>query len=225
MDGHVKMAGQKARRQRQTGQLVWNIHVKNRSTGIAMAMAMLMHVRAVTGRPAIDRHLPRHPALHQGIQAIINRGHGNFRHRVLGPDKDFLRRGMVALVAQHIIHLLTLRRQAKTGGPQLFSQVLLISMRAAGLQGEDNVTQPTGESRFRIILNVRQKLCLANHLKVAAGGAAGQASAKITVLMWERSLPLPPSVERPERRLTASLACPFPPCGRSGASVGDGVEL
>ena len=59
---------------------------------------------------------------------------------------------MVALVAEHIIDLLPLRREPKARGPQLFGQVLLIHM-AAGLHYGFNLAERRKESRFRIILS------------------------------------------------------------------------
>ena len=40
---------------------------------------------------------------------------------------------MIALVQQHVVNLLALRRQAQAGGPQLFRQVLFVMGLAARL--------------------------------------------------------------------------------------------
>src|SRR5271169_1557306 len=109
MDGDVKMfclepLGQFHR-------LRGQIHVKNRSAGIAMKMTMLVHVRAITRRAALQRDLPGQAAFSECIEAVIGRGVGNLRHLPLGTNEDLLGGRMIALVQQHGIDLLALRRQ------------------------------------------------------------------------------------------------------------------
>ena len=65
---------------------------------IAVKVAMLLHVRAKTRRPAVDVHLPRHTALHQRVEAVVNRRHGNIGHLAFGADENFLGRRMIALL-------------------------------------------------------------------------------------------------------------------------------
>ena len=104
------------------------IHVKNRAAGIAIKMAVLVHVRAKARRAAVQRHLPGQPAFYQRVEAVVNRGVGNLRHRSLGADENFLGGRMIALVQQHVIDLLALRREAQTAGvqPTLFGQVMFV---------------------------------------------------------------------------------------------------
>ena len=72
-------------------------------------------------------------ALHQRIEAVIDRRVGNLRHRLLGADENLLGGRMVALVEQHVIDLLALRREAQAGRTQLFGQVLVVLRVAARL--------------------------------------------------------------------------------------------
>jgi hypothetical protein len=56
--------------------------------------------------------------LDQGIQAIIDRGHGDVRHVGLGADEDIFHRGVIALLQEDIINVLALRREPKAAGGQ-----------------------------------------------------------------------------------------------------------
>jgi hypothetical protein len=98
-----------------------------------MKMAMLVHVRAIARRAAIQSDLPGEAAFHERIEAVIDCGVGDFRHLLFGADENLLGGRMVALVQQHVIDLLALRRQAQTGGAQLFGQVLFVLLVAARL--------------------------------------------------------------------------------------------
>jgi hypothetical protein len=53
---------------------------------------------------------------------------GNVRHRFFCAHENFVGRRMIAFVQQHVINLLTLRREAQTRRAQLLGQVLLILM-------------------------------------------------------------------------------------------------
>ena len=104
-----------------------------------MKMAVFVHVRTETRRAAIQCHLPREARLYQRIKTVVNGRVGNFRHRFFGADKNFLGGRMIALVQQHIIDLLALRRETQTGRAQLFSQVLSVVRVAARLhRGKSN---------------------------------------------------------------------------------------
>ena len=78
-----------------------------------MKMKMLPHVRAITHRHPIQVHLADQAAFHQRVQAIVNRGHGNLRHLLLGAKKDLLGGGMIALAQQDIVNMFALRSEAK----------------------------------------------------------------------------------------------------------------
>jgi len=109
------------------------VHVKNRLARITMKMTMLVHVRAITRRPAIQSDLPGEAAFYERVEAIIDRGVGDFRHLLLGADKNFLGGRMIALVQQHVIDLLALRCETQASRAQLFGQVLLVLVVAARL--------------------------------------------------------------------------------------------
>jgi hypothetical protein len=131
MDGDVKMSSLES-----LGQLHGlrgEVHVKHRLARITMKMAVFVHVRAITRRAAIQRDLPGETTFHERVEAIIDRGVGDFRHLPLGADENLLGGRMIALMQQHVIDLLALRRQAQAGGTQLFGQVLFVLLVAARL--------------------------------------------------------------------------------------------
>ena len=87
-------------------------------------MAMLLHVRAEPRRAAFELHLTDEAALHERIEAVINRRVGNLRHRLFCADENFLRRRMIALVHDHVVDMLALRREAEAARAQPFGQVM-----------------------------------------------------------------------------------------------------
>ena len=86
---------------------------------------MLLHVRAKSRRATFELNLPDETTFYKRIEAVINRRVGNFRHRAFGADKNFLRRRMVALLHDHVIDVLALRRETKAAGVQPFGQAVL----------------------------------------------------------------------------------------------------
>src|SRR5690348_6416389 len=77
------------------------INVKNAAAIIAIKVAVLLHVGAVTGGGAFQINVPDEVAFDQCIEAIINRGHGYVRHPLFGADKHILDGGMVAFMEQN----------------------------------------------------------------------------------------------------------------------------
>ena len=90
-----------------------------------MKMKMLPHVRAITHRHPIQVDLADQPAFYERIQAIVNRGHGNIGHPLLGPHKDLLRRRMIALAHQHAVNVLPLGSLAEPARRQAFGEPLI----------------------------------------------------------------------------------------------------
>ena len=105
----------------------WQIHIINPATRVAIKMAVLVHVGTKSRRAPVELHLADQAAFDKCIQAIIDRGMGNLRHRAFGADKNFLRSRMIALLEQDIIDLLALRRGPQAACGQARAQV------AAGL--------------------------------------------------------------------------------------------
>jgi hypothetical protein len=68
-------------------------------------------------------NLPRQATFHERIEAVINCGVGDLRHRFLRTTEDFFRRGMIALVKQHVINAPTLGREAETARRQPLAQL------------------------------------------------------------------------------------------------------
>jgi len=83
---------------------------------------MLAHVRAEPRGAAIELHLAHEAAFNQGVEAVIDRGHGNVRHAALGADEDLLGGGVVTLLQQHVIDVLALGREPEPTRRQAFAQ-------------------------------------------------------------------------------------------------------
>ena len=126
MDGDFVMFGLEPVRQRDAGpRLRRQVHIKHRVARIAIKMAMFAHVRAEPGGAAVELHLAHQAALYQGIEAVVNRGHGNIRCPAFDADEDLLGGGVVALLQQHAVNVLALRRKAETARAQPLGQAAL----------------------------------------------------------------------------------------------------
>lgn len=86
-------------------------------------MAMLFHVGAIPRRATLQMNLPRQTTFHERIKAVIDCCVGNLRHRFLGATEDIFRRGMIALVQQHVINATPLRREAEAARRQSLAQL------------------------------------------------------------------------------------------------------
>jgi len=98
-------------------------HIKNFAALVTMIMGVVLHVRAEPGGAALQLYLPREAGLHEGIQAVVNRGVGNLGHGLLGADENLVGRGMIPLLDEDVIDAAALGRKTKAAGAQLFSQV------------------------------------------------------------------------------------------------------
>lgn len=136
MNGDFVMFGLEPVRQRDAGpRLRRQIHIKHRVARIAIKMAMLAHVRAKPGGAAVELHLAHEAALYQGIEAVVNRGHGNVRRSAFDADENLLGGGVIALFHQYAVNVLALRRGAQAARTQPFGQVILDFVVAGGLHG------------------------------------------------------------------------------------------
>jgi len=126
--------------------LFGKINVKDPATFVAMKMAMLVHIWAIAHGRAIEVHFFDQAALHQKIQTVVNRGHGNIGQTFLGAHKNLFGCGMIAFLEEHLIDMLSLRSQAKSfqgqplhqGGFDCFAQTFHI-IKIAPLPGESIV--------------------------------------------------------------------------------------
>ena len=84
---------------------------------------MLLHVRAIPHGEPVDIDLLDEPALHERVEAIINRGHGNIRHPLLRPHKDLLGGGMIAFLEHDAVNVLALGGRAKPTAGEPFSEL------------------------------------------------------------------------------------------------------
>ena len=97
---------------------------------VTIKMVMIQHVGAIAPRHTIQIDLPNQPAFHEGIEAIVNRGHRNIGQSFLGPHEHLFGGRVIAFLKEHAIDVLALRRGPKAsrgkalGQPfvQLFAQ-------------------------------------------------------------------------------------------------------
>ena len=90
--------------------------------------------------PRSSVHLPGQTAFYQRVEAVVNRRVGNLRHRAFGADEDLLGGRMIALLEQHVIDLLPLRREPETARVQPLAQtVILIFSRPRSWHRQNNM--------------------------------------------------------------------------------------
>src|ERR1043166_2752884 len=103
-NGQVHLHGLEPSWHRHLRPLPGQVNVVNRPAGLAVKVAMLMHVGTKTRGAPVQVYLLHQAAPHQCVQAVVDRRHRNVRHHVLGPQEDLLRRRMIPLLQQHVIH-------------------------------------------------------------------------------------------------------------------------
>ena len=136
VDGDLVMFGLEPVRQRDAGpRFRRQVHIKHRIARIAIKMAMLAHVRTEPGGAAVELHLAHEAAFYQGIEAVVNRGHGNVRRPAFNADEDLLGGRVIALFYQHAVNVLALRRGTQAARDQPFGQAVLDFAMAGGLHG------------------------------------------------------------------------------------------
>jgi len=82
----------------------------------AIKMKMLPHVGTVAGGAAVEVDLFGQSTFDQGIEAIIDGGQGDFGHSLFGPHENPFRGGMIPILEQHLIDMLTLRGKPEPAG-------------------------------------------------------------------------------------------------------------
>ena len=105
--------------------LAGQINIEHFGAIVAIKVAVFAHVGAEARGAAVHIHLARHAGLHQRVEAIVNGGHGNFRHLALGADENFLSSRMIALLDQHIIDVLALWREPEAARGELPAQMFI----------------------------------------------------------------------------------------------------
>lgn len=86
---------------------------------------MLVHVRAKARRAALQLNLPDKTAFHERTKRVIDRGVRNFWHLLFGANENFISGWMVALLHEHIIDLLPLRRETKAARLQPPAEIFI----------------------------------------------------------------------------------------------------
>jgi hypothetical protein len=94
------------------------IDIENVAALLAMKMAMLMHIGAIAHGGAVEIHGLYQAALNEKIEAVVNGGHGDIRHGLLGAHEDLLRSGVVALLHEHMVNVLALGSETETSRGQ-----------------------------------------------------------------------------------------------------------
>lgn len=123
MNGDVVVVHFKAARTWHHSRIFIQWNVKNFAALVAIIMAMLFHVRTKPRRAALQLDLLNKPALHQSVERVVNRCVGNFRHLLFGADENFISRRMVALLQQHVVNALALRRKTKAARVQTLAEL------------------------------------------------------------------------------------------------------
>jgi hypothetical protein len=129
MNCYIVALGPEASGQRYA-RLRFQINIEYVLAAVTIEMAMFPHIWTEPGSATLHGHLPRQSALDKRVQAIINCGHGNIRHRPLGAHEHFLGGRVVALLQKHRVNMLALRRKPKTTYRQSLvqTQIRLVSL-------------------------------------------------------------------------------------------------
>jgi hypothetical protein len=88
---------------------VWrNLNIKHCPAEVAHKMTVILHVRTEPRRAAVQIDQPNQTRLYQRIQAVVNCRHRDVRHLLLGPDEDLFGGGMVPVLQEHPVHVLSM---------------------------------------------------------------------------------------------------------------------
>src|SRR5436190_18889034 len=104
MDGDIKPLHFKTSRQG-NARFCRQINVEHALAIVAVKMAMLRHIWTKAGCPSFEADMPDQAAMHEGVQAIIDRSHRNIRHALFGADKYLFGSGMVTVTNQNGVHM------------------------------------------------------------------------------------------------------------------------
>ena len=93
----------------------FEIDIVDHTGGGVVEMTVLAEVRAVAGGFALEVDLPDDAVLHEGFEAVVNRGKRDVRKPVLGPHEDLVGCRVVPLLDENPVNFLALPRHAQTG--------------------------------------------------------------------------------------------------------------
>ena len=113
---------------------------------------MLLHVWAIAHCETVDIDLLDEAALHERVEAIVNRGHGNVRHALLGAHEDLLGGGMVAFLEHDAVNVLALGGGTKPPAGEPFSELFCMD----AILHKGTVTQEPPKSIVGIILTLHK---------------------------------------------------------------------
>jgi len=113
---------------------------------LVVKMGVWAKVRAVAGGTALVVHLADEPALHEGFEAVINRGEGDGGHLCFDAGENFLGGWVITLLEERTVNQFALRRGAKPAVGELLREAFGGDVRLFD-HGEQGV-------RIRIVLNV-----------------------------------------------------------------------
>ena len=83
------------------------------AAGFAVEVGMVLEIRAIPGRSAVEIHLPDKAAVGEGFEAIIDCGEGNAGDLLLHPHEDLRGGGVVALGGEDFKDLAALLGEAE----------------------------------------------------------------------------------------------------------------
>jgi hypothetical protein len=101
------------------------IHVKSPAALLAKKVVVPLHVRAVARGAAVLVHLSYQTALHQGVEGVVHRGHGDLGHGLFGAHEDLFRAGVVSVLQENPIHMPPLGGETQTRPGESLIQALV----------------------------------------------------------------------------------------------------
>jgi hypothetical protein len=87
-------------------------NIKNLAATLAHEMSVLTEIRTKPGCIAFHIDLLGEAAVHQGFEAIIDRGQRDGGHALFRAQENFRGRRVISLGEKYFIHFATLRREA-----------------------------------------------------------------------------------------------------------------
>src|SRR6478736_7967248 len=124
---------------------------------LVVKMGVLVEVRAVAGRGALEVDLAHQAAADERLKAVVDRGEGDARHHALHAGENFVSSGVVALFEDNFQHDLTLGGGADVAGFQLLAKlgVVFVGGGHGEMRNRRNKSAATEfQVRIRIILKI-----------------------------------------------------------------------
>src|SRR6478736_2744293 len=103
-------------------EILRQLDVVDLAGGLVVKMRVLVEVRAVAGRSALEVDLANKAAADERLEAVVDRGERDARHHAFHAGKNFVRGGVVAFFEDDLEHDLALGGGANVASFQLFAE-------------------------------------------------------------------------------------------------------